>query len=832
MSNNIELQSGERLSFYKLFYEKQYRVCIPRIQRDYAQGRQSKKEVRELFLGALYDYLEENTPNRDLDFVYGTLDKTADTATFIPLDGQQRLTTLFLLHWYLYQLSGNTQKKEEFKAYLYKSNKSMFTYETRSSSSEFCNALMGKNVNIGNLIEPDIDEDGISEENSLSKTIEDSPWFFLSWKRDPTIQSMLVMLDAIHGRFQLKPEFFERLIDTDYPIITFQLLNLKEFSLTDDLYIKMNSRGKPLTIFENFKAKLEKFLGSVETKRKFYLTIDNKEKEVSVREYFSHRIDTVWADLFWAYREVGSNKHVFDEELKNLIRVLLSNQYAIAGVNRDDFELLLDTDVAKKRKGYTPNLSYYKLEEMGAITEKSIIYLIDAFDSLVNGDKRIKKYLPIEYQSYFNEDFHFEKALSHSLSHSERVMLHAYIGYLRANEDRSGIGQWMRVIHNLVQNTRIDGANEVSGAIRSIEKLLIKSDDILKYLKDKTAIDFFFKWQVYEEQIKAFLITRGDEWKEAVESTEKRVGFTGQIGFVLEFSGIVDYFKKHGNLEWSGLDDDFYSSNVADYTDKAEAVFDEKVKYDSEYVLQRAVMTKGDYLLGSVSNPSSFRKNLLIRDTRDFSWKRLLIISDDNKEKRKFLQDVFDDALFDINNLLGSLGKMCKIRTRTWRDYLIDNTDMIKYCQQGFITHISDKNIILFGQSQRNHYHAEMYTYYLWKKTVEPRIKEIKSFKEAYYKEVKSEDENACIYFGGFCRDKKYYEAHICYYSQDELYKLCFLKTKGDKSHNAYGSDICRFLRKLQFSWSGIDDLGYTFSSRHSNDIIEKLKELDDKLCK
>ena len=88
-------------------------------------------------MNALYGYLDEDKPNRDLDFVYGSLRKINGKTDFIPLDGQQRLTTLFLLHWYLYQISDNDILKKEFKSNLLKDDKSMFTYETRSSSSRF-----------------------------------------------------------------------------------------------------------------------------------------------------------------------------------------------------------------------------------------------------------------------------------------------------------------------------------------------------------------------------------------------------------------------------------------------------------------------------------------------------------------------------------------------------------------------------------------------------------------------------------------------------------------------------------------------------------------------
>jgi hypothetical protein len=80
------------------------RVEIPLIQRDYAQGRPVEKDVREGFLKALHAALSLPEESADLplnlDFIYGSMEG-ADKQCFLPLDGQQRLTTLFLLHWYL-----------------------------------------------------------------------------------------------------------------------------------------------------------------------------------------------------------------------------------------------------------------------------------------------------------------------------------------------------------------------------------------------------------------------------------------------------------------------------------------------------------------------------------------------------------------------------------------------------------------------------------------------------------------------------------------------------------------------------------------------------------
>ena len=71
------------------------KIEIPIIQRDYAQGRKNNDvdRVRRRFLESLYKAVTEKPII--LDFVYGDIDKDG---VMTPLDGQQRLTTLYLLH--------------------------------------------------------------------------------------------------------------------------------------------------------------------------------------------------------------------------------------------------------------------------------------------------------------------------------------------------------------------------------------------------------------------------------------------------------------------------------------------------------------------------------------------------------------------------------------------------------------------------------------------------------------------------------------------------------------------------------------------------------------
>ena len=254
---------------------REYKIVIPILQRDFAQGRETGKIpfIRERFLNALYAAIKENTL-LELDFVYGftkenQLGSGEGLKSFVPLDGQQRLTTLFLLHWFI---AVREKHFEEAKEYL-----SNFTYETRHSSRVFCEELV--------KFEP---SDIVS---NIKETIINQPWFFAAWKNDPTIKSMLTMLNAIQVKFQNIDNVWPT-ITSDQPDIVFHLLIMEKLGLSDDLYIKMNSRGKELTEFEYFKSQFSNILTSEQA------------------DVFNTKIDQAWSDLFWDLYKDGEEKDI------------------------------------------------------------------------------------------------------------------------------------------------------------------------------------------------------------------------------------------------------------------------------------------------------------------------------------------------------------------------------------------------------------------------------------------------------------------------------------------------------------------------------------------
>lgn len=156
MENRNHIKNiGERFTFFDLLklpasrsesdkWQTSLRISIPKIQRDYAQGRVNEKDVRKNFLDTLFDFIIGKSADKrvELDFVYGKVDTSSSPYVFLPIDGQQRLTTLFLLHLFVGNCAG-----ADLSFMTYGNQKrSRFSYETRDLSKQFCDRLVNDTV--------------------------------------------------------------------------------------------------------------------------------------------------------------------------------------------------------------------------------------------------------------------------------------------------------------------------------------------------------------------------------------------------------------------------------------------------------------------------------------------------------------------------------------------------------------------------------------------------------------------------------------------------------------------------------------------------------------
>ena len=269
------------LTTFSDFIDK-YIIEIPRIQRDYTYG--SKTEKTNKVLGKLLKDIHDSLTNQNeliLDFVYG-----CDNEAFQPLDGQQRLTTLYLLYFFAACKAGVSINKS-------------FKYATRDDSTIFCGELLGFKYE--------------KEAGSLVGQIKDSAFYRPSFNDDPSIRSMLVVLERIETAFsdmvpEEQPSKLWDAINNDCPV-KFYCLDFGKFTLSDDLYIKMNSRGKQLTEYEIFKSQFEKYIE---------VTLGDKDLKYETARLF----DNDFTDLVWDSQ--GRDKTRIDGAFVNLFKNLFA----------------------------------------------------------------------------------------------------------------------------------------------------------------------------------------------------------------------------------------------------------------------------------------------------------------------------------------------------------------------------------------------------------------------------------------------------------------------------------------------------------------------------
>lgn len=496
------------------------RIVIPAIQRDYAQGRRDPKidRVRKRFLESLYNAITDQPIT--LDFVYGDIN---DKGVMTPLDGQQRLTTLFLLHWYAAKKQGIPDEESQFLK--------KFSYETRYSARNFCAELL---------------DFAPSFESCISKEIINQAWFPLDWEKDSTISSMLVMIDAINSRFRDVPNIWDRLKDN---AITFYFLPIKDMGLTDELYIKMNSRGKPLTQFEHFKAELERNI------RIF---------DETLAERIIAKIDRDWTDLLWGYRVSGneaSDNNIIDDEFLRYFKFICDvisykRGESAQSKNNDEFQLLQryfskqNEDVIKnisilesffdcwcKIDGYTSPLDFLTSVMATRHEEGKIVidnhYSIDIFRDCVH--------LYLDGNRFPLNRF---------------VLLYAVTCYLRNSSEISHkeFSRRIRIVNNLIQNSADEVSdrsdrNRIPAILEQIDAIIMTGDI------DDSIENGFNVNQLQEEKEKINYLKQNPDRAEELFVLEDHPMLKGQISILgLENLDLGQKFESLFSCNWDKID--------------------------------------------------------------------------------------------------------------------------------------------------------------------------------------------------------------------------------------------------------------------------------------
>ena len=512
-----------------------YKIQVPYYQRDYAQGRIDNgriDNIRKVFVEEMYGAIMGfNNKECHLGLVFGSYDE--NEKVFIAVDGQQRLTTVFLLHWYV---AWRENKLNDYKEKLLN-----FSWDTRSYSSQFVELLF-KIRPSGNVID----------------SIKTNSTYFSVWENDPTVKGMLTMLEEIEKQYPNDILLCSQLFSHDCKI-KYDILKLEKDS-DGKTYLKMNSRGRSLTTFELFKSKL----------------LDKYKPN------FGHKFDNEWLSFmikFSATRDSQSS----DRDDPDIPFMNFINEYTYTYLQ---LKLKSGSDIANNYKEFTdakvkgeltdvPFISFDKYN--GAFEGDCLEYFEKSLDWICQNYENIKL---IDNKIRFSDSRFFIDAIikDNNPNFTHRAKLFAVFKYAELTGydqiDTELYEKWTRVFRNLVANTDIDGSN-IGGICKAINK--IDNSDIYGYLSNGGEISAFTKDQVEEEIAKAKQILNGTtrkdgkSWKEVIIEAEKYAFFKGAIRCLFTKEKNRDDWE-HFDTKWENAQKYFYENGVkkdTSYRDKA-----------------------------------------------------------------------------------------------------------------------------------------------------------------------------------------------------------------------------------------------------------------------
>ncbi|MBP5556829.1 MAG: DUF262 domain-containing protein [Bacteroidales bacterium] len=245
LTNNAFLKDENILTLFSL-----NNLIIPEIQREYVWGKNTK--VLEKFLNDLKEsacvcnscHHVHGNQNINIGFLYSykppyvKLENERYLDEYL-IDGQQRITTIFLLLLVRAVVENRVEDFCNIVRYDENEKHMSFSYKVRNLTQDFLLRLVEhivKNPSINSL------DFFLSDEYPF--------WFLADYYQDPTIASMTCSIKSMLKIFPCEEYYFDYLLES----IHFWHFKTEATSQGEELYISMNSRGEQLSSHETQKA--------------------------------------------------------------------------------------------------------------------------------------------------------------------------------------------------------------------------------------------------------------------------------------------------------------------------------------------------------------------------------------------------------------------------------------------------------------------------------------------------------------------------------------------------------------------------------------------------
>ena len=608
----------------KELLDKYDKIEIPMLQRDYAQGRKSQISVANEFLDAIFVVLDDSKQEKTLhiDFIYGYKENNK----FLLIDGQQRVTTLWLLHFYIYKKAGllNSIVKELGK----------FSYSVRKSSKKFCQNLLGEDFDLS--IKP---SEAIAKNVGAFESLE-------NLNNDPTIKAMLNMLDLIYERIKNKRDFEKLVKNLDN--ITFDEfdMDMGDFRLGEELYIKMNARGKQLSRYENLKSFIEK--GKV-----------GKDKELLAS------IDNDWSDYFFDSNSVDN----FDKKGLNFLHY--ANLF---------FKFENDENINIREVIQNPNRP------------------IDDFYTPLQNIENIKLLNKvIEMYNAYKSDLLNLLKMSESAFFSDTIMGYVDISYFFAtlffiknstDTNLKSLKDYLRVCRNLIENHLLDDPEYTKHFFYTFKEISRCCGDIYRFLCDNPNV-LDEKYDFEKRKARLILNYRNNEttdnWEEIFDKTSDNRVLAGRVDFLLDFSDDffeyksydenVRFYEKSKIRFLGGFKSKYNNPNFKKFNQYANLtmqIFDKNFLDNNLGLFQRAFLSIGDYGFYETNYFYGNIPTAIYRDREAINW---LLSGMKNTAKepyfKTFLDLLLESKADNLDSKMREIIAQCDFSQKNWWEQLL-----------------------------------------------------------------------------------------------------------------------------------------------------------------
>lgn len=695
-----------------------YIIYVPEFQRNYLQGDDSNESIkykRDRLLDDIFNCIESQSKSIDLGFIYGRVEESYKGKLFYPYDGQQRLTTLYFLYLLIYF---------KFKKYdeIY-SIKKKLSYQTRISTNRFIESFLSwilDSKEKDNIYNDFWNKDG----KDLKGFIMSQDWFMMTeWNYDVSIINMLSIIVEISGRIKKNlgdKTGIDNFIDKDENNpFQFDFIYVDDISKSDDLYIKINARGKALSPFENLKSDIDK-----------YWKDEDKTK-----------LDAEWTEYVWnQLDENDKNKEKsFDNSFYNLLSNIFYLQYLVGlDLNNINDKILIEIE-NKYKKGIVDKEWISK--DLCPVSCQRISSFLDA---MIGSFKSIKdEQIESVNRKIFGLGDYQNNNGQNKIERADLFEIFVYyysVSSLFKRNDmeftnkRNLLNEIETVTNRIIENQRpyLDSPTNLVKALKSVKVLIdnsIESHGVYKFFlsidNDKKELirDGLMKEQVEEEILKAKLIDKDSRYVVLFNKGYSELKNKGQLGFIFYL------VKNNKSLSKIGIEDVSYESfeKTLEQIIFIQNFIGKLSEFTNNYeLLLRAILAKakGSFFWERRNNLLSFP---LLNNDRDMSLHAFLnCYSSNNPEDVKYkfnllygLREVLN--LFDPNkdNIEEVLKRIIedykKTNSKAWYKFFVIYDGVFEQCRNGNIYHYSDKYVLLLDKKFRSGKWWEYYTFALKK---------------------------------------------------------------------------------------------------------------------